>query len=60
MKRTGQGPGAPECTHQLTMIVDPVIFDRAQFAATRLRLRAAGIRLRLVTRAGTPVEDCAA
>lgn len=43
---------APDCTHQLTMVVDPAKVDKHEIAVTRRRLRAVGVRLKLITRDG--------
>lgn len=57
MKKTTKRPSAPECTQQLTMVVDPAKLDTRQIAVTRKRLLAVGVRLRLVTRDGYSLDE---
>ncbi len=47
-------PSILDCTLELTMVVDPGAMDDDQIAIIRKRLLAAGIRLKLVTRSGSP------
>lgn len=56
MKKTKTCPPQPEITHQLTMVVDPAKLDRKKARATRRRLLAQGVRLRLVTGDGTSLD----
>lgn len=57
MKKTKTRPLPAEITHQLTMVVDPATLDLKKLLATRRRLLAEGVRLRLFTRDGTPLDE---
>jgi hypothetical protein len=57
MKKTKAHSSTCECTHQLTMVLDPAKLDREQLIATRQRLLSVGVRLRLITRDGTSLDE---